>query len=85
LLYVGCELLQIKQIFPLALAGVFQGILFLFLLAADFLSSTAYRLSNKIARNPKTFVTRWAMPGYDYFTYHSIQWALPFITKLTFL
>lgn len=36
LLYVGCELLQIKQIFPLALAGVFPGILFLFLLAAEF-------------------------------------------------
>jgi ABC-type uncharacterized transport system permease subunit len=36
LLYVGGELLQIKLSLPLALAGVFQGILFLFLLAADF-------------------------------------------------
>ena len=36
LLYVGGELLQIKLTLPLALAGVFQGILFLFFLAADF-------------------------------------------------
>lgn len=37
LLYVGGELLQIKLGLPLALAGVFQGILFFFLLAADLL------------------------------------------------
>lgn len=37
LLYVGGELVQIKLGLPLALAGVFQGILFFFLLAADLL------------------------------------------------
>lgn len=35
LLYVGGELVQIKLGLPLALAGIFQGILFFFLLAAD--------------------------------------------------
>ncbi|BAU07887.1 sugar ABC transporter permease [Fischerella major NIES-592] len=37
LFYVGSELLQIKLGLPLALAGVFQGIVFFFLLAGDLL------------------------------------------------
>lgn len=37
LLYVGGELVQIKLSLPLALVGMFQGILFFFLLAADVL------------------------------------------------
>lgn len=37
LLYVGGELVQIKLGLPLALAGMFQSILFFFLLAADIL------------------------------------------------
>ncbi|MBD2683134.1 MULTISPECIES: ABC transporter permease [Nostoc] len=37
LLYVGSELVQIKLGLPLALAGMFQGILFFFVLAADIL------------------------------------------------
>jgi simple sugar transport system permease protein len=37
LLYVGGELVQIKLGLSLALAGIFQGILFFFLLAADIL------------------------------------------------
>ncbi|TBR59870.1 ABC transporter permease [Westiellopsis prolifica IICB1] len=39
LFYVGSELLQIKLGLPLALAGIFQGILFFFLLAGDLLIS----------------------------------------------
>ncbi|BAZ41192.1 putative permease protein of sugar ABC transporter [Calothrix sp. NIES-4101] len=37
ILYVGSELLQIQQRIPLAIAGVFQGILFFFILATELL------------------------------------------------
>jgi general nucleoside transport system permease protein len=44
LLYVGGELVQIKLGLPLALAGMFQGILFFFLLAADMLIYNRVRI-----------------------------------------
>lgn len=44
LLYVGSELVQIKLGLPLALAGMFQGILFFFLLAADILIYNQVRI-----------------------------------------
>ena len=44
LLYVGGELVQIKLGLPLALAGVFQGILFFFLLATDLLIFNQLRI-----------------------------------------
>ncbi|WP_292769735.1 MULTISPECIES: hypothetical protein [unclassified Nostoc] len=43
-LYVGGELVQIKLGLPLALAGMFQGILFFFLLAADILIYNRVRI-----------------------------------------
>lgn len=45
LLYVGSELLQIKLGLPVALAGVFQGILFFFLLATDLLIYNRVRVN----------------------------------------
>lgn len=47
LLYVGGELVQIKLGLPLALAGVFQGILFFFLLAADLLIYNRLQITTK--------------------------------------
>ncbi|WP_026735159.1 ABC transporter permease [Fischerella sp. PCC 9605] len=47
LFYVGSELLQIKLALPLALAGVFQGILFFFLLASDFLIYNSMRINKR--------------------------------------
>ena len=47
LLYVGGELGQIKLGLPLALAGIFQGILFFFLLAADLLIYNRLRVRPK--------------------------------------
>ncbi|MBD2517710.1 ABC transporter permease [Nostoc sp. FACHB-973] len=44
LLYVGSELVQIKLGLPLALAGMFQGILFFFLLATDILIYNQVRI-----------------------------------------
>ncbi len=47
LLYVGSELLQIKQGLPLAIASVFQGILFFFLLATELLIYNSVRGSQE--------------------------------------
>jgi len=47
LLYLGSELVQIKLGLPLALAGMFQGILFFFILAADTLIDNRIRICSK--------------------------------------
>ncbi|AKG24239.1 ABC transporter permease [Calothrix sp. 336/3] len=52
LLYVGSELLQIKLGFPLALAGVFQGILLFFLLATNLLIDNFVTIGKTSKNNP---------------------------------
>ncbi|MDZ8188663.1 MAG: ABC transporter permease [Nostoc sp. ChiSLP02] len=51
LLYVGSELVQIKLGLPLALAGMFQGILFFFLLATDILIYNQIKIKSKLQSN----------------------------------
>ncbi|MEA5570424.1 ABC transporter permease [Calothrix sp. UHCC 0171] len=46
ILYVGSELLQIQQRIPLAIAGVFQGILFFFLLITELLVNHRVSIHN---------------------------------------
>jgi simple sugar transport system permease protein len=49
LIYLGGEMAQMQLQLPVAITGIFQGLLLFFLLASDALIENRYRFSKKMA------------------------------------